>query len=182
MQSAEKKRKAHATNGRLVAKGATFRMSAQSTVPIPASARNTNIVQPEGISFGERVFTEPRRYPTTMGGPNFLVPTEQGLYAILTPDESCGPRPFAILFIGEARNLSQRLTRDHEKYAEWMKSAGRGLYFAYHLTIGYTYDQRREAEVELVKAYKPACNVHLDATPTLRGLTWLRTAPPARLR
>lgn len=157
-------------------------MSAQSTVPIPASARNTNIVQPEGISFGERVFTEPRRYPTTMGGPNFLVPTEQGLYAILTPDESCGPRPFAILFIGEARNLSQRLTRDHEKYAEWMKSAGRGLYFAYHLTIGYTYDQRREAEVELVKAYKPACNVHLDATPTLRGLTWLRTAPPARLR
>lgn len=157
-------------------------MSAQSTVPIPASARGSNVVQPEGITFGERVFTEPRRYPTTMGGPNFLVPSEQGLYAIVTPDDSCGPRPFAVLFIGEARNLSQRLTRDHEKYAEWFKRAGGGLYFAYHLTVGYTYDQRREAEVELIKAYKPACNVHLDAAPTLRGLTWVRTAPPAKFR
>lgn len=112
-----------------------------------------------------------------------MVPTEQGLYAILTPDETCGPRPFAVLYFGEARNLSERLTRDHEKYAEWMRmAAGRALYFGYHLTVGYTYDQRREAEVELIRAHKPACNVHIDAAPTLRGLTWLRTEPPVNIR
>lgn len=158
-------------------------MSAQSTAPVTPSARTTSLVQPDGITFGERIFTEPRRYPTTMGGPNLLVPAEQGLYAILTPDETCGPRPFAVLYFGEARNLSERLNRDHEKYAEWMKTAaGRGLYFGYHLTVGYTYDQRREAEVELIRAYKPVCNVHLDAAPTLRGLTWLRSEPPVSIR
>ena len=157
-------------------------MAAQSTVPVSASSRTTTVVQRDGITYGERVFTEPRRYPTTMGGPNLLVPTEQGLYAILTPDDTCGPRPFAVLYFGEARSLSERLTRDHEKYAEWMRRAAHGLYFGYHLTVGYTYDQRREAEVELIRAYKPVCNVHIDAKAGLRGLTWLRTEPPAKIR
>lgn len=156
-------------------------MTAQSTVPVEASSRTRTVIQPEGIIFGDVDFTEPRRYPAS-NAPSFLVPEEQGIYAILVPDDTCGPRPYAVLYFGEARDMSRRITREHEKFAEWLRKAGgRGLYYAWHPTMGFTYEQRREAVVELIKAYKPSCNVHLDAAPTLRGLNWLRSAPPAKI-
>lgn len=150
-------------------------MAARTGFSAPGEDRTR--LTPEGISFGDRMFTEPRRYPR-IGG-SFMVPAEQGLYVILTPDPHCAPRPFAVLYIGEARNLQQRLTADHEKFPEWMRRTDGQVFFAYHPTPGLTYQQRRDAEQELIDEFRPPCNVRIDARSSLRALCWTRT-PPTR--
>lgn len=135
----------------------------------------------EGIAFGNRQFSEPRRYPR-VGGP-FLIPSGQGLYVILTPDHLSSPRPFATLYFGEARNLQQRLTVDHEKYPEWMQKSTHGhLFFAYHPTPGLTDEQRRDVQRQLIEEYCPPCNARAEAGFSRRVLGWPRTSPPGMIQ
>lgn len=143
-----------------------------------ALRKHPSLLTPEGITFGNRLFSEPRRYPR-FGGP-FLVPSEQGLYVILTPDHRLSPRPFAALYFGEAPDLQQRLTGDHEKYPEWMRRCTDGhMFFAYHATPNLTDEQRREAERGLIAEYHPVCN---DVRPSLRLLRSMRIPSPSRIQ
>ena len=92
-----------------------------------------------------------------------MIPPTQGIYAILVPDQRFSPRGFAVLYFGEAGDISQRLTSQHEKLSAWYReAAGRTLYFAYHVTPGMTDQQRRNAECELINAYLPPCNERVD--------------------
>lgn len=149
-------------------------MAARRKFSAPGEYRTP--VTPAGITFANLVFSEPRRYPRIGGA--FLVPSDQGLYVILTLGQDTCPRRFDVLYFGETRNLQQRLTVDHEKYPEWMrKCTGGHLFFAYHPTPGLTYEQRREAERQLIEEYRPPCNVRVDTRSSFRALCWTRTVP-----
>jgi hypothetical protein len=138
---------------------------------ISAPRKNRKLATLEGIAFGNRLFSEPRRYPR-VGGP-FLIPREQGLYVVLTPDRRSAPRPFAALYFGEAPDLQRRLTVDHEKYPEWVHKSRKGhLFFAYHPTPGLTDEQRRELEKQLIEEYCPPCNARIDPRSSLRTMQW----------
>lgn len=119
----------------------------------------------QGIHYGNRGFSEPCQFPAP------LTPPTQGLYAILVPDASSSPRPFRVLYFGETQNLMNRLTQQHEKFAEWKREAGGStLYVAFHAMFGGTDQQRKDAERELINAYKPPCNVQMARIPTLKSL------------
>jgi hypothetical protein len=112
----------------------------------------------QGVYYKERRFSEPARFPSV------LVPSFQGIYAILVPDTGLTPRPFRLLYIGESANLSERITKQHERFEDWIREAlGGRLYFAYHKTIGMTDQQRRDAECELINHYNPPCNSRISA-------------------
>jgi excinuclease UvrABC nuclease subunit len=115
----------------------------------------TPVVQ--GIKFGDRQFYEPRRFPS------LLIPPTQGIYAILVSDATWTPRPFRVIYFGESNNLGNRISTAHEKYIDWTReAAGSQLYVAYHVTIGMTDAQRRDAECVLINQYQPVCNVRMD--------------------
>ena len=119
----------------------------------------------QGIKFGERQFSEPRRFP------ELLIPPTQGIYAILVQDANYKPRPFRVIYFGESSNLGDRVCTTHEKYSDWTRSAGgTQLYMAYHWTTGMNDTQRRDAECVLINQYKPECNVRFDTPAALKSL------------
>jgi hypothetical protein len=130
-------------------------VSTLMTLPPPSKLHR---IPPRGIYYKERRFSEPARFPSV------LIPPFQGIYAILVPDTGLTPRPFRLLYIGESANLSERITKQHEKFEDWTREAlGSQLYFAYHETIGMTDQQRRNAECELINHYNPPCNSRISA-------------------
>jgi hypothetical protein len=113
---------------------------------------------------GDRVrFSEPLSFPT-----RFLVPVA-GLYAILVPDGSATPRPFRPIYFGEAEDLSQRVTRSHEKYDEWCKAASgaTNLRLALCYMSRSTKQERTTVESGIVQHYKPCCNVVFNPLASL---------------
>jgi hypothetical protein len=110
----------------------------------------------QGIRYGEVSFSEPRLFPPTL-----LLPF-QGIYVILVPDAAFSPRQFRLLYVGESGDVSKRLSDKHEKYNHWKREAnGQMLYFAYCSTFGYTEEQRKRAEAEIISTYNPSCNTLL---------------------
>jgi hypothetical protein len=64
---------------------------------------------PNGINYGNRKFYEPRIFMAKSTRLfQLLIPSTQGIYAILVPDQQCTPRQFAVLYFGEAGNLITR--------------------------------------------------------------------------
>jgi hypothetical protein len=107
-----------------------------------------------GIAYSNRQFSEPTRFPP------LLAPLYSGIYAILVSDLGFRPRPFRLLYLGESSFLGERLTRQHEKYNDWVREAGTtDLYFAYHPTIGMTDQQRKDLECALINQHCPPCNL-----------------------
>ena len=106
------------------------------------------------IYFCNRQFSEPTllRYASPLAWP--------GLYAVLVYDPSASPRPYRVIYFGQARDLSDRVTGSHEKYLSWCTAAGgsANLYVAFHWMLGSIESQRTIAERELIQHYAPECN------------------------
>jgi hypothetical protein len=113
--------------------------------------------RPSGITFGDRVFTEPSGYVSL-----FKLPIP-ALYAIMILDVRYKPRPYQVLYFGQAQNLRSRLTFGHEKYRDWLRAAnGARLFVAYHPMPRSTETARLAAEDALIKIYQPACNERVN--------------------
>jgi hypothetical protein len=110
-----------------------------------------SLLTPTSITVGNLHLTGLRRF-----GSLFRPLPVPGIYAILVLD----PYPFRILYIGESSNLSERVTRNHEKVNHWYREAkGSPLYFAFHSTPEMMTDQqRRDIESQLINQYDPPCN------------------------
>jgi hypothetical protein len=103
--------------------------------------RNMNIPtspgQTPGIRLGNRWFNEPTPFSMILPG------TTQGIYAILAFDARFRPRPFRVLYLGESKNLKERVTDQHEKFSDWVQAAGGVVFFvSCHSTAGLTDEQR----------------------------------------
>jgi hypothetical protein len=123
-----------------------------SPAPVPALPRVPFEVPPNGIKFGETVFSE----PATFGG---WLPMAPGLYVILTRDFKANPRPYRPLYFGMAADLAERVTTSHEKYDEWSRCSGlTGILVAHHTMSGSTEWQRANLEQALIRHYAPECN------------------------
>jgi len=109
----------------------------------------------DGIRFTNRRFSEPAllRGATPLSWP--------GLYAILVYDPTCTPRPYRVVYFGQGSNLSERVTTSHEKYSKWCAAANgcANLYVAFHWLPGSNESQRLTAEAELIRDYRPQCNI-----------------------
>lgn len=92
--------------------------------PPPSTAR--------GIVFHQAypwLFSEPEVLPASAG----ILGSQAGVYAILTDGIRIGPRPFRVLYFGEADNVRARATTTHETCAAWRREPGYGtLYRAIH--------------------------------------------------
>jgi hypothetical protein len=110
---------------------------------------------PSGITLGDRVFTQPMRFPS------MLIPPLPGLYAILVKDNGLFGSLMRPVYIGESEDLKKRLTVAHEKCDDWKReAAGRELYYALHTPVGMLNDQqRRAAERDLIDRLQPPCNI-----------------------
>src|SRR5579864_4936467 len=81
-----------------------------------------------GIVFDSLRFTE----PVTFG--SVFAPSGGGLYAVLTPDETARPRPYRVIYFGQAANFQQRVSPHHERYRDWVREARSvtSLYVSFH--------------------------------------------------
>jgi hypothetical protein len=115
-----------------------------------------------GIKFGEWLFSEPEVLPASPGLAGFL--NHEGVYAILTDDASCRPRPFRVLYFGETENLWARATSEHENFPAWRREIGLygKLYRAFHLMPASSQPRRQMVESALIEAYNPPCNKRLS--------------------
>jgi excinuclease UvrABC nuclease subunit len=114
-------------------------------------------VRTQNIQFKNRIFTDPCNIRFAS------IPSSQGIYAVMVADTTAKPRPYRVIYFGEAVNMSKRLTRSHEKYSEWVRAANGGpLYVAFHFTANMSDEQRRSAENELICHYNPCCNIKAD--------------------
>lgn len=93
----------------------------------------------------------PRPFSTT------YMPSFGGLYAILVHDATCSPRPYRLIYLGKAGDLSERVCGSHEKYESWMRAAcGAQLFVAFYLMANEL--ARTSAERRLIEHYRPECN------------------------
>ena len=106
-----------------------------------------------GLHFLDRYFTEPMAFGSG------LLPSSAGVYAILVSDPAWQPRPYRPIYFGEDVDLHRSVMPSHEKYQEWLRTAGAAdqLYVAYHLTSGDETD-RAALKTSLIREYRPACN------------------------
>ena len=113
----------------------------------------TSPTQPSGIVFANFRFTEPR--PFSLRFP----PPGGGIYAILVPDNTAKPRPFRVIYFGQASELHDRVRSNHEHYSEWLKHAGGplGLYVSFYPMTGGE-RARVATEQQLIGHYLPVCN------------------------
>jgi hypothetical protein len=118
-----------------------------------------------GINFSNRCFSEPMLF-------RFARPASlAGLYAILVYDTRCSPRPYRVIYFGQAGDIAARVRDSHEKYFSW-GNAARGtanLYVAFHWMSGSSERQRCDAESVLVRDYNPECNIVFNALSGLSG-------------
>jgi hypothetical protein len=125
------------------------------------------------ITLGGRGFTGPFMLPL------WPASSAPGLYAVMVP----GWRllTFRALHFGEAGSLSPDGLRTHPRYAEWIGAAGTewNLYVATHEMSFSTESQRRAAEHDLARDYRPEFAAPLP-TPELPGLRALLAARALR--
>jgi len=96
---------------------------------------------------------------------------------ILVADNSWTPRSYRPLYFGETENLAERPTTSHERYEDWCTAAGDAgnVRVAYCWMIGSLKDERTAIESDLIKFYKPECNIAYNSFAW-----WLsRTTPVA---
>jgi len=132
---------------------------AKSNPYAPAMAVPKPSPKPEGIRFNRPngaivEFSEPHRFSWS------IVLPVAGIYVVLVPDENGKPRKFRELYFGQASNLSERPTKSHERYDDWVRAAGsaESLYVAYALMWGSEEIDRTEIESGLIAYYNPPCN------------------------
>jgi hypothetical protein len=119
---------------------------------------------PRGIIFKDgavnRAFSEPELLPAS----GLRLGKQEGVYAILIEDWRQSPRPFRVLYFGEAENLWWRATVSHEKHADWQREAGpyARIYRAFHPMPGSTQRERQMVESALITMYNPVCNEKLS--------------------
>ena len=113
-----------------------------------------SLFRPRGIRFQDKNFTEPTAFASAW------LPSSPGIYAILVYDASCKPRPYRVIYFGQARDLAARAVSSHEKYAAWSRTAGGTgkLYVSYHLMTSVGSLARAVVEQRLIEAYAPECN------------------------
>lgn len=126
------------------------------------------IVPPEpkttGITFGARRFTEPTLHRSAI---RLAWP---GLYAILVYDFRCWPRPYRVIYFGQAEDLHARVTDTHEKYGAWCNAAsGSSIYVAFRWMLSSTEEQRVAEEARLIRDYCPQCNDTFNPLSALLG-------------
>ncbi len=105
------------------------------------------------IRWGDRLFTEPAVLAYSLPAP-----TVAGLYMVMTFDPAWTPLPYRPIYAGKTSDFSDRVGYGHEKYSEWLRSAGYGstLYISFH-AIASDYE-RSWAEQQLFDQYHPPCN------------------------
>ncbi len=115
-----------------------------------------------GLRFLDRYFTEPIAFDSGR------LPNAAGVYGILVNDQAWQPRPYRPIYFGEARDLGAGVAISHEKYDEWLRTAGAAdqLYVAYHLVSGGD-AERAALAAGLSREYRPACNETADNSPEL---------------
>jgi hypothetical protein len=125
------------------------------------------------ITLGGRRFTGPFMLPL------WSASRAPGLYAVMVP----GWRllTFRALHFGEAASLSLEKLRSHPRYGEWIAAAGTewNLYVAAHEMSFSTESQRRGAERDLARDYRPEFAAP-HPTPELPGLRALLAARALR--
>jgi len=106
-----------------------------------------------GIRFADYVFGEP--VPLS----SCWIPVQlMGIYAVLVPDPTWGPRQFQPVFFG-VFNGQRPYQLSTEEYSCCLRvAAGKALYIAtYNLPV-YDPSESRRIQRELIRAYSPLCN------------------------
>lgn len=136
------------------------------------SYRPTFMPHPLGLTFHNMhrwQFSEPEAVPAFSAIGSLL--KQPGVYAILTDDPTWTPRPFRVLYFGEAENIWARATTMHENYSAWQRGACifGNLYRSFHAMPGSTQIQRQMVESALITGYSPPANEKLsfDFAPLL---------------
>jgi hypothetical protein len=94
-----------------------------------------------------------------------------GSFLILAQDASWAPRPQRPPYFGESEDLNKRVCELHAKDSDWKRKAqGQDIYYAYCETLGYTAQQRKDAEWELIHKCDPPCNIQLRPIRRLGSL------------
>jgi hypothetical protein len=105
-----------------------------------------------GIRFGDYVFTEPIPLDRL-----FLPPHSTGVYAILIPDPTWGPRDFQPLFFGEFAHGRYSITAA-ELSLSYRAAAGKSLYIAVLGIPEAHAGDLASLKQKLIYAYRPICN------------------------
>jgi len=113
----------------------------------------------EGIGFGTSsgsviCFSEPALLGSVAFG------KAPGIYAVVVPDSSCGPRQFKVLYFGMTNDLSSRPSRNHENFDSWCNEGmgERNLYVCCYEMRGSGPLERAMVESSLIRHYNPPCN------------------------
>jgi len=87
-------------------------------------------------------------------------PARAGVYAILVPNDAVRPRPFSVIYFGQAHNYSERgFPNQHHKSFAWITTAqGKPLHVATYDMPGSSEEQRCAVESALCSHYNPCCN------------------------
>src|SRR5439155_560607 len=107
-----------------------------------------------GIRFADYVFSEPVPLAICV-----TTPQSMGVYAVLVPDATWGPRHFQPIFFGVFNGQRQsQLTPDD--YRRCLRAAaGKQLYVAaYHIPLLGDPSESHRVQRELVHIYSPLCN------------------------
>lgn len=131
---------------------------------------------PSGITFnsslGAKSFYTPYEFP------NLPIVDGPGVYVILAPSSSWGPRPYRPIYFGETEDFSRRIGTSHEHYWDWRREAGSlQLYVAHFWMYGSSNQDRLTVEQALIDWYKPPVNTAATLKSLLPNLFSL-TIPP----
>lgn len=84
----------------------------------------------------------------------------QGIYAILIPGST--PGKYLLIYIGQSSDFSNRgIDNTHHAYSCWIKQAKteQNLFVAFLNLTGYSEQQRKNIEEELIAEFQPTCNM-----------------------
>jgi hypothetical protein len=106
-----------------------------------------------GIRFADYVFAEP--VPFGVGA----IPPQTGLFAVLVPDPTWGPRQFQPILFGVLNSQSRCQLSADEYHSCLRVAAGKALYIAtYGLPLPTDSSETHRIHRELVHVYSPLCN------------------------
>ena len=107
----------------------------------------------ESIRYSDYIFTYPAIW-TTSG-----IPDVAGLYAIQIADDGATPRPFRLIYVGQADNLNRRMSEHwRDDLPLWSDDGARSLYVSLLLAPSSTEERRCEAEAVIIRNYAPRFN------------------------
>jgi hypothetical protein len=107
------------------------------------------------IAYGGIEFSEP--VPLT----EWRAPYRSGLFVVTVRDAVAQPRPYRAIYIGECGDFSdRRFPFRHPAYPCWLRLAGSDerIFISSVPWPNSGPEQRRAAELQLVRQYQPECN------------------------